>query len=103
MVVTAAAEIGGRLVLSQGLASSFRPRKYYTVPKETVEAVLEDLEQLVDFLLLEFQRILFAENVVHTVAVCLASNMLPLIVLLKYGLSADGSCRPSLPPLLPTG
>ncbi|KAH1435766.1 hypothetical protein KXX32_007984 [Aspergillus fumigatus] len=65
---TAAAEIGGRLVLSQGLASSFRPRKYYTVPKETVEAVLEDLEQLVDFLLLEFQRILFAENVVHTVA-----------------------------------
>jgi hypothetical protein len=39
---------------------------------------LEDLEQLVDFLLLEFQRILFAENVVHTVAVCLDSNMLML-------------------------
>jgi hypothetical protein len=32
--------------------------------------VLEDLEQLVDFFLIEFQRILFAENVLHTVAVC---------------------------------
>lgn len=64
----AALEIGGRLVLSQGLASSFRPRKYYTLPKETIEAVLEDFEQLVDFVLIEFQRILFAENAVHTVA-----------------------------------
>ncbi|GES61188.1 reticulon-like protein Rtn1 [Aspergillus terreus] len=65
---TAAAELGGRLVFSQGLASSFRPRKYYTIPKDTLEGVLADLEQLFDFLLLEFQRILFAENIVHTVA-----------------------------------
>ncbi|KAL3476531.1 Reticulon-domain-containing protein [Aspergillus californicus] len=65
---TAAFEIGGKVVLSQGLASSFRPRKYYTIPKETVEAVLEDFEQLVDFILIEFQRVLFAENIVHTVA-----------------------------------
>ncbi|KAI9932626.1 hypothetical protein ASPWEDRAFT_193174 [Aspergillus wentii DTO 134E9] len=65
---TAAAEIGGRLILSQSIASSFRPRKYYTVPKETTEAIVEDLEQLLDFVLLEFQRVLFAENVVHTVA-----------------------------------
>ncbi|BDD63742.1 hypothetical protein MAP00_008605 [Monascus purpureus] len=65
---TAAAEIAGRVVLSQSIASSFRPRRYYTVPKETVEAVLEDVEQLLDFFLLEFQRILFAENVIHTVA-----------------------------------
>ncbi|KAL2817991.1 Reticulon-domain-containing protein [Aspergillus cavernicola] len=65
---TAAVEIGGRVVLSQGLASSFRPRKYYTIPKETIEAVLEDFEQLIDFVLIEFQRVLFAENAVHTVA-----------------------------------
>jgi ABC-type multidrug transport system fused ATPase/permease subunit len=63
----AAIEITGRILLAQGLASSFRPRKYYTIPKETVEAVLEDLEQLADFFLIEFQRILFAENIVHTV------------------------------------
>lgn len=68
--VTAAVEIAGLVVLKQGIASSFRPRRYYTIPKETHEAVLEDLSQLLDFFLIEFQRILFAENVVHTVAVC---------------------------------
>ncbi|KAA8649681.1 uncharacterized protein ATNIH1004_002352 [Aspergillus tanneri] len=69
----ATAEIGGRVVMSQGLAKSFRPRKYYTVPKEYLEAVMEDLEQLLDFVLLEFQRILFAENIVHTVAAFFAT------------------------------
>lgn len=66
----AALEIGGKVALSYGLASSFRPRKYYTIPKETIEAVLEDLEQLFDFALIEFQRVLFVENIVHTLAVC---------------------------------
>lgn len=65
----AALEIGGKVALSYGLASSFRPRKYYTIPKETIEAVLEDLEQLFDFALIEFQRVLFVENIVHTLAV----------------------------------
>lgn len=68
--VTAAVEIAGHVVLKQGIASSFRPRRYYTIPKETSEAVLEDVSQLSDFFLIEFQRILFAENVLHTVAVC---------------------------------
>jgi hypothetical protein len=68
--VTAAVEIAGHAILKRGIASGFRPRRYYTIPKETVEAVLEDLEQLVDFFLIEFQRILFAENVLHTVLVC---------------------------------
>ncbi|RDW65710.1 uncharacterized protein DSM5745_09449 [Aspergillus mulundensis] len=71
--ITAAAEIGGRLVLSQGLTSSFRPRKYYTLPRETIEAVLEDFQQLVDFLFIEFQRVLFAENAVHTSAAAAAA------------------------------
>lgn len=68
--MTAAVEIAGHVILKKGIASSFRPRRYYTIPKETHEAVLEDLSQLLDFFLIEFQRILFAENVVHTVAVC---------------------------------
>ncbi|PLB50058.1 hypothetical protein P170DRAFT_473633 [Aspergillus steynii IBT 23096] len=70
---TAAAEIGGRILFSQGLVKNFRPRKYYTVPKETLESVMEDIEQLLDFVLLEFQRILFAENIVHTVAAFFAA------------------------------
>ncbi|KAJ5679898.1 hypothetical protein N7462_008142 [Penicillium macrosclerotiorum] len=66
--LTAAVEIAGQVILKRGIASSFRPRRYYTIPQETHEAVLEDLSQLLDFFLIEFQRILFAENVVHTVA-----------------------------------
>jgi ABC-type multidrug transport system fused ATPase/permease subunit len=65
--VTATVEVAGQVILKRGIASGFRPRRYYTIPKETVEAVLEDLEQLVDFFLIEFQRILFAENVLHTI------------------------------------
>lgn len=68
--MTAAVEIAGQFVLKQGIASSFRPRRYYTIPKQTQEAILEDVTQLSDFFLIEFQRVLFAENVVHTVAVC---------------------------------
>lgn len=67
--MTATVEIAGHLILKRGIASGFRPRRYYTVPKEVIEGVLEDLEQLVDFFLIEFQRILFAENVLHTVFV----------------------------------
>jgi hypothetical protein len=84
--VTAAVEIAGQLILKQGIASSFRPRRYYTIPKETHEAILEDLSQLLDFFLIEFQRILFAENVVHTVAVCdpLTCNMTKGSVLICF-------------------
>ncbi|OAX80098.1 hypothetical protein ACJ72_05580 [Emergomyces africanus] len=65
---TVALEVAGKLLLSRGLASSSRPRKYYTIPKDTVESILEDLEQLMDFFLIEFQRILFAENLTYTLA-----------------------------------
>ena len=57
------------LAMSHDVMSAVRPRRYFTIPKETVESVLEDLQQLTDFGLIEFQRILFAENVIHTAAV----------------------------------
>ncbi|EKV07065.1 hypothetical protein PDIG_75790 [Penicillium digitatum PHI26] len=65
--VTATVELAGHFIFQRGVASGFRPRRYYTVPKETFEAVLEDLQQLVDFFLIEFQRILFVENILHTI------------------------------------
>jgi hypothetical protein len=67
--VTAAAEIAGKTIMSQGLASSFRPRRYYTIPKEALESALDDVEQLINFFVIEFQRVLFAENVLHTILV----------------------------------
>ncbi|MCJ1235791.1 hypothetical protein MMC14_003762 [Varicellaria rhodocarpa] len=66
--ITALAEAAGKLVLSQGLSSSFRPKKYYTIPREALEASLEDVEQLINFFVIEFQRVLFVENIVHTTA-----------------------------------
>jgi hypothetical protein len=67
--ITAALEIAGKTVMSQGLASSIRPRRYYTVPKEFLERALDDVEQLINFFFIEFQRVLFAENVFHTILV----------------------------------
>ncbi|KAL1859916.1 hypothetical protein Plec18170_001862 [Paecilomyces lecythidis] len=99
---TATLEIAGKLVLSQGLASSFRPRKYYTVPKEAIEGVLEDLEQLVDFFLIEFQRILFAENIVHTVAAFTAAFLSYWLIKIVplWGLSLIGVTIAYLGPLV---
>ena len=59
--------------MGTGVASSMRPRKYYKIPKETLESTLDDLEQLINFFVIEFQRILWAENVPVTVAVCSCS------------------------------
>lgn len=68
-----------------------RPRKYYTIPRQNLEAALEDVEQLINFFVIEFQRIVFAENVYATVAVSL--NLADYQAQL-----ADNSHRPS--PLL---
>lgn len=65
----ATAEGLGKLVLSQSLLANFRPKRYYTIPRESLEAALEDVEQLINFFVIEFQRILFAENVAVTFAV----------------------------------
>jgi hypothetical protein len=67
--VTAAAELVGHFVLGEGLATKMRPRKYYTIPRETLESITGDVEELINFFVIEFQRILFAENVWATIAV----------------------------------
>ncbi|EMD00785.1 hypothetical protein BAUCODRAFT_183090 [Baudoinia panamericana UAMH 10762] len=67
--ITAAAEVVGRVAMDSGVVSKMRPKKYYTVPRETLETFLEDVEQLINFFVIEFQRVLFAENVYVTIAV----------------------------------
>ena len=72
--------------MGTGVASSMRPRKYYKLQKETLEATLEDLEQLINFFVIEFQRILFAESVPATIAVSLRVGV-PEFLLNGYRLS----------------
>lgn len=50
-----------------------RPRKYWTIPRESLERMTEDVEQLINFFVIEIQRILYAENVYATLAVSLDS------------------------------
>ena len=99
---TAVAEAAGKLVLSQGLASSFRPKRYYTIPRESLEASLEDVEQLINFFVIEFQRILFAENVTVTFAACSAAfiSYWLIKVVPLWGLSLIGTSIVFLGPLV---
>lgn len=76
MGVSAAAEIAGRAVIGNGLATQMRPRKYWTIPKESLERLLDDVEQLINFFVIEFQRILFVENIYVTIAVSSTKELL---------------------------
>jgi hypothetical protein len=61
--ITVAAEATGRLLFSHGFATHFRPRKYYTVSKDTINSMIGDVHELINFFVIEVQRVLFAENV----------------------------------------
>jgi hypothetical protein len=67
--VTVAAEATGKLVLNNGLASQMRPRRYYTFPRETLDSLIGDVHELINFFVIEAQRILFAENLAASAAV----------------------------------
>lgn len=67
--ITASAEIAGKALFGAGFASQMRPRRYYVIPRESLEMLLEDVEQLINFFVIELQRIVFAENLYATLAV----------------------------------
>jgi Reticulon len=63
------AELSGKAAFGNGFATQLRPKKYYTISKESLERFLDDVEQLINFVVIEFQRILFAENIWVTCSV----------------------------------
>lgn len=67
--ITVFAEAVGKAILGTGLTSQFRPRKYYTLPKETLDTLIGDLHELINFFVIETQRVVFAENVFVSAAV----------------------------------
>lgn len=72
--LAAAAELAGQTLFNTGLVSQIRPRRYYTVPKETLDSMTGDLDELINFFVIESQRLLFAENVFATGAVSFHTN-----------------------------
>lgn len=67
--VTVLAEATGKALFNSGFVSQIRPRKYYTLPKESLDSMLGDVHELINFFVIESQRILFAENVFASAAV----------------------------------
>ncbi|KAI9847563.1 MAG: hypothetical protein M1837_002137 [Sclerophora amabilis] len=100
--LTAAAEVAGKVTFSNGVASQFRPKKYYTLPRDTVDAVLGELHELVNFFVIEFQRLLFAENVLHTSAAFLAAFISYYLIKIVplWGLTLIGTVVTYLTPLV---
>ncbi len=64
LAVTVVAEVAGQALISTGLTSQFRPRKYFTLSKETLDSMIGDVHELINFFVIESQRILFVENAV---------------------------------------
>ncbi|KAH0533992.1 hypothetical protein FGG08_007404 [Glutinoglossum americanum] len=102
LTATATAELVGRLTISHGLASQFRPRRYYTIPRETVDSIFDELHELLNFFVLEFQRILYAENVLHTIAAFISSLLGYLLtkILPLWGLALIATFVTFLAPLV---
>jgi hypothetical protein len=60
--ITVLAEAVGKALLSTGLTTQIRPKKYYTVSRETLNALIGDVHELLNFFVIETQQIIFAEN-----------------------------------------
>lgn len=70
---TATGEVVGQLAFGRGLTTQFRPRRYFTIPKASLQRMTDDVEQLINFFVIESQRVVFAENVYITIAAFFAS------------------------------
>lgn len=73
---TVAAEIAGKTLLNNGIASQLRPKKYYQISRETVDTLIGDVHELANFFFLEGQKILYAENIYASTAVSRPSPLL---------------------------
>ncbi|KAG6035546.1 hypothetical protein E4U41_006038 [Claviceps citrina] len=83
--VTVAAEVAGKAVLSHGLATQMRPRRYHTISRATVDKFIGDVHELINFFVIEAQRILFVENIGASAATCFAAFLsYHLIKLVPY-------------------
>ena len=70
---TVLAELVGKGIMGQGLVTSMRPRKYITISEDTLASIIGDVHELFNFFAIEFQRILFVENVCATVGAFFAA------------------------------
>jgi len=63
---TATIEAASKLVSGKGFVSGLKPRQYYQVNKNTFDVLFSEIANVSNFVVLEFQRLLFAEKTSHT-------------------------------------
>ncbi|KAM0743058.1 hypothetical protein ACQRIT_003235 [Beauveria bassiana] len=102
LAVTITAEAVGKLVLNSGITSQLRPRRYYTIHRDTVEGFVGDVHELANFFIIEGQRILYTENIAVSAAACFAAFVSYFLVkLLPYwGLAILGTTLAFFVPLI---
>jgi len=66
-------EIAGKPLGVSGVVSSLRPKRYYTVRRESLDLIFEQIHELANFFVLEFQRVVFVENLFATLAAFVTS------------------------------
>jgi cell division septum initiation protein DivIVA len=66
--VAAAAEYGHRVFTPNTVMSRLRPKQYRTIPEPVLNDTLKDVHDLLQFLVVEAQRIVYAEKLDRTVA-----------------------------------
>lgn len=100
--VTVAAEATGKFVLNTGLASQLRPRRYYTVSRDAIDGIIGDFHELLNFIVIESQRILFVENVFASTAAAIGAFIsFHLTKLIPYwGLAIIGTVIAFIAPLI---
>jgi len=100
--ITVIAEMAGKAAFGDGFATKLRPKKYYTIRKESLERFLEDIEQGINFVVIEFQRIVFAENIWATVGAFTSSFLSYWLIkwLPLWGLTLLATCTTFLTPLV---
>lgn len=100
--ITVLAELAGQTVLSTGLTSQFRPRKYFTIPKSTLNAVVGDVHELINFFVIEAQRIVFVENLLISGAAFVAAFISYFLIKVVpfWGLTLIGTSVIFLGPLV---
>lgn len=93
--ITVLAEIAGKFLFANGFTSQIRPNKYYTVSRETLNLMINDLHELINFFVIQAQQVIFAENLPVSIAAFISSfisyflvKFVPLWGLFLLGTSA---------------
>jgi hypothetical protein len=100
--ITVFAEAISKVFLTTGLTSQIRPKKYYTVSRDTLNALIGDVHELLNFFVIEAQQIVFAENLFVSFSAFLGAyfSYYLIKVVPLWGLSIIGTSILFLAPLI---